>query len=63
VFDEKMDKFHGDLGRLKAPSTIDVSTHSLFLTAKVLPEYSLYRNPDAKAMCDLALYNYVEVQK
>lgn len=26
-----------------------------------LEEYSAYRNPDAEAMCDLAMYNYVEV--
>ena len=31
------------------------------VAGKVLPEYSEFRNPDAKAMCDLALYNYVEV--
>ena len=24
-------------------------------------EYSKHRNPDAEAMCDLALYNYIEV--
>ena len=24
-------------------------------------EYSRNRNPDAEAMCDLAMYNYVEV--
>ena len=28
-----------------------------------LDEYSKFRNPDAEAMCDLALYNYVEVKK
>ena len=27
----------------------------------VLTEYSKFRNPDAEAMCDLAMYNYVEV--
>ena len=29
--------------------------------AKALPEYSKYRNPDAEAIVDLALYNYIEV--
>lgn len=28
---------------------------------KVLPAYSKYRNPDAEAIVDLAMYNYVEV--
>ena len=28
---------------------------------KVLPAYSEHRHPDAVAICDLALYNYVEV--
>ena len=27
-----------------------------------LEEYSRTRNPDAEAMCDLAMYNYVEVR-
>ena len=26
-------------------------------------EYSNFRNPDAEAMCDLAMYNYIEVIK
>ena len=26
-------------------------------------EYSNFRNPDAEAMCDLAMYNYIEVVK
>ncbi|KAK7104329.1 kynurenine 3-monooxygenase-like [Littorina saxatilis] len=30
--------------------------------AKALPAYTEYRNPDAKAMCDLAMYNYVEMR-
>ncbi|XP_070577975.1 kynurenine 3-monooxygenase-like [Ptychodera flava] len=28
----------------------------------VLPEYTKIRNPDAKAMCDLAMYNYIEMR-
>ena len=28
---------------------------------KAFNEYSLHRAPDAKAICDLAMYNYVEV--
>lgn len=28
----------------------------------VLAEYSAFRNPDAEAMCDLALHNYVEMR-
>ena len=28
---------------------------------KSLEEYSINRNPDAEAMCDLAMYNYIEV--
>ena len=28
---------------------------------KVFEEYSKHRNPDAEAMCDLAMYNYIEV--
>ena len=27
-----------------------------------LDKYTKVRNPDAEAMCDLALYNYVEVR-
>lgn len=29
---------------------------------KALKEYSEYRSPDAKAMCDLAMYNYIEMR-
>jgi kynurenine 3-monooxygenase len=28
---------------------------------KAFEEYSLHRQPDAHAMCDLAMYNYIEV--
>ncbi len=28
---------------------------------KAFNEYSRHRNPDAEAICDLAMYNYVEV--
>ena len=28
---------------------------------KAFQEYSKFRNPDAEAICDLAMYNYVEV--
>nr|XP_054762609.1 kynurenine 3-monooxygenase-like [Lytechinus pictus] len=30
--------------------------------AKVLPHFSTFRSPDAQAMCDLAMYNYVEMR-
>ena len=30
---------------------------------KVFEEYSKHRNPDAEAMCDLAMYNYIEVNQ
>ena len=29
---------------------------------KAFEEYSQYRNPDAEAICDLALYNYIEMR-
>ncbi len=29
---------------------------------KVFEEYSIHRQPDAHAMCDLAMYNYIEVR-
>ncbi|KAL8585210.1 hypothetical protein ACOMHN_013225 [Nucella lapillus] len=29
---------------------------------KALPAFTAFRNPDAKAICDLALYNYVEMR-
>ena len=29
---------------------------------KAFEEYSKFRNPDAEAMCDLAMYNYIEVK-
>ena len=29
--------------------------------SKALEDYSKHRNPDAEAMCDLAMYNYIEV--
>ena len=29
--------------------------------SKALEDYSQHRNPDAEAMCDLAMYNYIEV--
>ena len=36
--------------------------YHLFLSlASTLAEYSRTRNPDAEAMCDLAMYNYIEV--
>lgn len=28
---------------------------------KAFDEYSKFRNPDAEAICDLAMYNYIEV--
>ncbi|XP_078672663.1 kynurenine 3-monooxygenase-like isoform X1 [Branchiostoma floridae x Branchiostoma belcheri] len=31
--------------------------------SKVLPEYSMYRSPDAHAINDLAMYNYIEMRK
>ncbi|CAH1790724.1 unnamed protein product [Owenia fusiformis] len=31
--------------------------------SKVLPEYTDTRNIDAKAMCDLAMYNYIEMRE
>lgn len=31
-------------------------------TEKVLKQYSKMRNPDAEAICDLALYNYIEMR-
>ena len=30
---------------------------------KAFEEYSKHRNPDAEAMCDLAMYNYIEVNQ
>ena len=30
---------------------------------KAFEEYSKFRNPDAEAICDLAMYNYIEVKK
>ncbi|XP_076361925.1 kynurenine 3-monooxygenase cn isoform X1 [Tachypleus tridentatus] len=33
-----------------------------FDLAQVLPEFTLYRTPDAEAICDLAMYNYVEMR-
>ena len=29
---------------------------------KAFEEYSKFRNPDAEAMCDLAMYNYIEMR-
>ena len=29
--------------------------------SKALDDYSKHRNPDAEAICDLAMYNYIEV--
>ncbi|XP_078590208.1 kynurenine 3-monooxygenase-like isoform X2 [Branchiostoma floridae x Branchiostoma japonicum] len=31
--------------------------------SKALPEFSVYRSPDAHAICDLAMYNYIEMRK
>lgn len=33
----------------------------LFSSGAVLAEYSQTRNKDVEAMCDLAMYNYIEV--
>lgn len=32
-------------------------------TARALAEYTRTRNKDVEAMCDLAMYNYIEVSK
>ncbi|XP_035685703.1 kynurenine 3-monooxygenase-like [Branchiostoma floridae] len=31
--------------------------------SKALPKFSVYRSPDAHAICDLAMYNYIEMRK
>ncbi|XP_066282709.1 kynurenine 3-monooxygenase-like isoform X2 [Branchiostoma lanceolatum] len=31
--------------------------------SKVLPEFSVVRSPDAHAICDLAMYNYIEMRE
>jgi len=33
----------------------------IFLTGATLAEFTTFRSIDAKAMCDLASYNYIEV--
>ena len=43
------------LGRSSAPPS--PATLSL-----ILKDYSFFRNPDAEAMCDLALHNYIEMR-
>lgn len=38
-----------------------MTSHSMKLD-RVLSEYSEYRQPDAEAICDLAMYNYIEMR-
>lgn len=39
---------------------IIISKH-INIAGSALSEYSRVRNPDAEAICDLAMYNYIEV--
>jgi kynurenine 3-monooxygenase len=52
VLDEIFDKFLLDS---RTPPTVKQLT-------MILDEYSRFRNPDAEAMCDLALHNYIEMR-
>jgi len=38
-----------------------MTQHQMDLT-RVLPAYTEHRNPDAEAICDLAMYNYIEMR-
>lgn len=40
----------------------DILEKNDFNLASTLAEYSRTRNPDAEAMCDLAMYNYIEMR-
>ncbi|RUS70249.1 hypothetical protein EGW08_021994, partial [Elysia chlorotica] len=39
-----------------------VNLYLCIFNSKALPEYTKMRHPDATAMCDLAMYNYVEMR-
>eukprot|EP00794_Sanderia_malayensis_P017537 gene17537-19287_t len=41
----------------------DILEKNNFDFGKTLPEYSQTRNPDAEAICDLAMYNYIEMRE
>ncbi|KAI8616518.1 hypothetical protein BC830DRAFT_1167744 [Chytriomyces sp. MP71] len=56
VLDEILTKYIGK------PGTATSKRPSSELIGKALEEYSLKRNPDAEAMCDLAMYNYIEMR-
>ncbi|KAI8826802.1 uncharacterized protein EV422DRAFT_11150 [Fimicolochytrium jonesii] len=47
------------LGRPSSPSSRSPSTTQM---SHVLAQYTLQRNRDVEAMCDLAMYNYVEMR-
>ncbi|KAI8919065.1 hypothetical protein DFJ77DRAFT_452922 [Powellomyces hirtus] len=53
------DMFTKHLGDLSSPASLGPSGPAV---AAALEEYSENRNPDAEAMCDLAMYNYVEMR-
>ncbi|PVD26593.1 hypothetical protein C0Q70_14270 [Pomacea canaliculata] len=54
--------FYGQGMNCYTPEILSMFIIIIFiLTAQALPEYTKYRNPDAKAICDLAMYNYTEV--
>ena len=46
---------------MDASGTLVVIDLMFFFVGKALPEYSRTRNPDAEAIVDLAMYNYIEV--
>jgi kynurenine 3-monooxygenase len=45
-----------------SPEYVAVERPKPEVMEKILFEYTQTRNPDAEAMCDLALYNYIEMR-
>ena len=55
VLEEIFQKHLGSSSRVQPPPTSKQ-------LEEILEEYSSFRNPDAEAMCDLALHNYIEMR-
>lgn len=56
VLEEILDKHIGSKNTATSKSPDAVAMEA------ALAEYSIVRNPDAEAMCDLAMYNYIEMR-
>ena len=62
VLDEIFQKYLGPRPVSPSPEYVAVERPNAEVMETILSEYTQTRNPDAEAMCDLALYNYIEMR-